>query len=588
MKGRNLKERGITLIALVITIIVLLILAGVTISIVLHTGIIDNSQKAVDQYAYEQQREQDLMANLTNYLNNYTHRVPIYTADQLKAIGSGSTIKIDEEKIECEFTKSANYVLMADIDLNPDKWKDDGKGNITFTDTSAEQWTPIGTLDEPFKGTFNGNGHTISGIYIDKTDGDYQGLFGVIEDSTIENLTVSGSITGNGSLGGIAGNIWGKSTMNNCHNLCNISGVISIGGITAGIKNNGNVIINNCSNKGNLTSTGDWPNLGGIVGTTNGEKNKEVTITNCYNAGKITGEGPAVGGILGEEIDAENNFLIENCYNTGYIKGTSYTGGIIGWAQYNFTVKSCHNEGNIEATYDSGGIIGFIQERNDKENKILIEKCYNIGNINGTDRVAGMVGTITYYCTIRECYNEGNIEGTENVGGIAGDNYGYNLIELCYNSGNITAKTGGAAGITAINNGNNKEEGTVRNSYNIGEIKGQTRAGGIVGWRGQGTIENCYNRGKVTRTDTTELGSGIIDDADGNGRTTNCYYLAGTASSGIMEIDDKQGQAEARTENQMKLPEFVQTLNKGETNWKADTEGINSGYPILSWQESNT
>ncbi len=529
MKGKILKERGITLIALVITIIVLLILAGVTISIVLHTGIIDNSQKAVDKYAYEQQREQDLMANITNYLNNYTHRVPIYTVDQLKAIGSGKTIKIDEEKIECEFTKSANYVLMADIDLNPNKWEDDGKGNITFTDDSAEQWTPIGTRDEPFTGTFNGNGHTISGIYINKPEEDTKGLFGIIEDSTIENLTVSGSITGNGGLGGITCITKGKTTINNCHNLCNISGVISIGGITAGIQNNGNVIINNCSNKGNLTSTGDWANLGGIVGTTNGDKtsNKEITITNCYNEGIIKGEGTAVGGILGEQVKAENNFLIEN--------------------------------------------------------------CYNIGDINGKDQVAGIVGRLYYNCTIRECYNKGDIEGKNYTGGIAGENMGHNFIELCYNSGNITAEEGTAAGITAVNNYFN--EGTVKNSYNTGDIKGKGIVGGIVGFTQFGTIENCYNIGKVKEVDSETLHSGIIDDVNGNGKTINCYYLEGTASSGIKETEDKIGQAKSKTDSEMKdiseESSFVDILNNGENNWKEDKEGkeaINEGYPILSWQ----
>ncbi len=583
MEGKNLKERGITLIALVITIIVLLILAGVTISIVLHTGIIDNSQKAVDQYAYEQQREQDLMANITNYLNNYTHRVPIYTVDQLKEIGSGKKITIDEEKIECEFTNSANYVLMADIDLNQGKYTTTEEG-ITFN-PDAEQWTPIGTEDEQFKGTFNGNGHTISGIYINEEEGQYKGLFGVIEDSTIENLTVSGSIIGNNALGGIAGQTRGKTTINNCHNLCNISGVISIGGITGSIQN-GNVIISNCLNKGDLSTSGSWANLGGIVGTTNGENNKEITITNCYNEGIIKGEGTAVGGILGEEVDAENNTLIENCYNKGYIKGGERTAGILGSGQYYCTVKGCYNEGNIEAGGQSGGIVGKIGYRISEENKILIEDCYNIADVNGDARIGGIIGDVDYYCTIRKCYNEGDINGTGWIGGIAGDNHGHNLIELCYNSGNITAETESAAGITAVNNYYN--EGTVKNSYNTGEINGKTCAGGIVGFTRYGTIENCYNTGKVTRTDTTELGSGIIDYERGNGTTTNCYYLENTASSGIKETEDKQGQVESKKDAEMKdtseEASFVNILNNGENNWKQDTENKNDGYPILSWQ----
>ncbi len=504
MKGKILKERGITLIALVITIIVLLILAGVTISIVLHTGIIDNSQNAVDKYAYEQQMEQDALKSLSGYMHSYSNVVPIYTAEQLKQVGKGEKVNIEQENTKFDFSMSANYVLMADIDLNPGKWseekdKEEEKGITYIFNEDAEQWTPIGTEETPFKGTFNGNGHTISGIYINEYEGLYKGLFGVIEDSTIENLTVSGSITGNDCLAGIACNIWGKSTMNNCHNLCTIEGGSVIGGITAGIGRHGNVIISNCSNKGNLTSNNDgWAAVGGIVGTTNGGEetpNKEITITNCHNEGIIKGEG----------------------------------------------------SGNI-----AGGIVG---EAVTVESKTLIEKCYN----------------------------KGNVEGKGYAGGIAGENTGHNFIELCYNSGNITSKENAAAGITTVNNYN--KEGAVRNSYNTGEIKGKTCAGGIVGFTGYGTIENCYNTGIVTRNDTNESGSGIIDSTSGDGKTTNCYYLENTASSGIKDIEDKIGQAEKKSETEMKNnAEFVQTLNNGENNWKQDTGNKNEGYPILSWQ----
>ncbi len=528
MKEKILKERGITLIALVITIIVLLILAGVTISIVLHTGIIDNSQKAVDQYAYEQQREEEALKSLSGYMHSYSNVVPIYTAEQLKQVGKGGKVNIEQENTEFEFSMNANYVLMADIDLNPGKWseeKDKEEKGITYSfNADAEQWTPIGTIDEPFTGTFNGNGHTISGIYINESDKDYQGFFGVIEDSTIENLTVSGSIIGKGGLGGITGLTIGKSKINNCNNLCKITGKNVIGGITGQIKN-GNVIISNCSNKRKLNATAEWSGLGGIVGTTNGGEetpNKEITITNCYNEGIITGEGSDVGGIVGEEKTPEN---------------------------------------------------------------ALIEKCYNIGDINGTDYVAGIVGFVWYKCTIRACYNEGDIKGTNAyIGGISGTGY---VIELCYNSGNITSEEKYAAGITTACENNNG--GTVRNSYNTGDIKGKTGAGGILVRIGQrGTIENCYNTGTVTRTDTNESGSGIIDNVNGKGKTTNCYYLEGTASSGIKEIEDEIGQAEEKSETDMKNnTEFVKTLNNGENNWKEDKEGkaaINEGYPILSWQ----
>ncbi len=491
MKGKNLKERGITLIALVITIIVLLILAGVTISVVLHTGIIDNSQKAVDQYAYEQQREQDLMANITNYLNNYTHRVPIYTAEQLKEIGSGNKIKIDEEKIECEFTKSANYVLMVDIDLNQGKYTTTDEEGITFNPDAVE-WTPIGTEDAPFKGTFNGNGHTISGIYINKQNEDNQGLFGVIEDSTIENLTVSGSITGKANLGGIAAIVNGKTKISNCNNICNIMGNSCLGGIIGKTGENPNIIIYKCSNKGDLNGKGEdnenWCTIGGIAGFM-----ANTTISYCYNEGNVNGNKIEVGGIIGNIY----NSTMQYCYNNENITGkTDRVGGIAGGAS-NAVINSCYNSKSIISEGRAvGGIIG------DGTRNIIVQSCYNTGDITGNNQVAGISGTLGYIST-------------------------------------------------------DAEKTYIKNSYNIGNIKSDNSSGGIIG--------GLYNERNAE----------------------NCYYLTGTATGGI-QGQDVEGQAESKTEEDMKNTtdkSFVDILNNGENNWKADTENKNKGYPILSWQE---
>ncbi len=447
MKGKILKERGITLIALVITIIVLLILAGVTISIVLHTGIIDNSQKAVDQYAYEQQREEEALKSLSGYMHSYSNVVPIYTAEQLKQIGKGK-LTVEEEKTEFDFSMSANYVLMADIDLNPGKWQKDEKEGITFTDDSAVEWTPIGTDENPFKGTFNGNGHTISGIYINSSDKDNQGLFGVIEDSTIENLTVSGSITGQYKLGAIASNVHGKSTINNCHNLCNILGESWIGGITANIVN-GDVIISNCSNKGNLNSKKieGWSLIGGIITTTNVfggvETNKSVIITHCYNEGKITSNGIATGGIVGELVGTnECKPIVEYCYNSKDISGNAKVGGIVG----SKTSKNI-NEVNL---FDS-----------------TIMNCYNTGKIEGNDKVGGIAGQC-YQGEIKNSYNRGEVKllvsktSSIDIGGIVGY-FQRGKLSNCYNRGTVKDLEGNL--LDGIVGSYSWFSGTLQNNY---------------------------------------------------------------------------------------------------------------------------
>ncbi len=396
MKGKNLKERGITLIALVITIIVLLILAGVTLNILLNTGIIDNTQNAVDKYAYEQQREEDALKSLSGYMHSYSNVVPIYTAEQLKKIGTGGKVNIEQENTEFDFSMNANYVLMADIDLNPGKWsenKDEEKGITYNFNGDAEQWTPIGTLEKPFTGTFNGNGHTISGIYINKPEEDCKGLFGVIEDSTIENLTVSGSITGNESLGGIAGQANGKIMISNCLNKSNIGANYTwafCGGIIGGSGSN-NIKIECCGNEGKIEGVGN--NVGGIAGGIEPNESGQIFIENCYNAGNVTGNG-RVAGIIGRGVYVVINF----CYNKGNINGLGPTGGIGGDIVFT-NINSCYNKGDIIAPNSSGGIVGAFGYASDGE----INNSYNIGSVQGDENVGGIVA-ILYRGNIKNCY----------------------------------------------------------------------------------------------------------------------------------------------------------------------------------------
>ena len=108
-------------------------------------------------------------------------------------IGSADELREFAERVNDDGETTASAVLTANIDLNPDM-KIDEDGTVTNGDKLA-QWTPIGNSSQQYSGTFDGNGHTISGLYIDISDNDYQGLFGYVSGSgKIEKLTVSGSV----------------------------------------------------------------------------------------------------------------------------------------------------------------------------------------------------------------------------------------------------------------------------------------------------------------------------------------------------------------------------------------------------------
>ena len=150
-------------------------------------------------------QEQDSIDGKTYYL--------IYTADQLatfRNIVNGSGLSEAEQAIY-SYNNGACGRLMRDIDLNPGiTFNDDG----TYTEgTTPEQWTPIGnSLSRRYTGTFDGNGKTISGLYINNSSGT-QGLFGTLYNgSTVKNLGIVNSyIRGNSSIGAVAGQLMGSS-----------------------------------------------------------------------------------------------------------------------------------------------------------------------------------------------------------------------------------------------------------------------------------------------------------------------------------------------------------------------------------------
>lgn len=176
------------------------------------------------------------------------------------------------------------FTLSADINLNG---------------SADNPWQPIG-IDNvyPFNGIFDGNGHTVSGLYIDSND-DYQGLFGYIGNSgAVKNLTVSGEVkTTSQSAGGIAGRNGGEIV--NCNSAVNVTGSMQIGGIAG--RNAGT--IEKCSYAAG-TVTGERYQ-GGIAGYNEG------TITDSYSRGEVDG-GEWTGGISGTNAN-----LIKNCYSVG-------------------------------------------------------------------------------------------------------------------------------------------------------------------------------------------------------------------------------------------------------------------------------
>ena len=222
--------------------------------------------------------------------------------------------------------------------------------NITLTadiDLTGKDWTPIGTdYDNSYTGTFDGGGHTITGLTFTTND-EYAGLFGWLNRAgTVKNVVMEGvQITSHqiygGSIGGVAGFSWG--TIENCSVSGSVSGTVYVGGVV-GAQIGGS--ITGCSSSATVKGTVD---VGGVAGQTN----SSATLTACYATGNVIIEinpkkNIAGGGLVG--MNAGSSLLA--CYATGNVTSTGSSTGYVhigGFLGNNYTtVTACYWKNNHE------------------------------------------------------------------------------------------------------------------------------------------------------------------------------------------------------------------------------------------------
>ena len=199
-------------------------------------------------------------------------------------------------------------------------------------DLSSAPWIPIGGTSKRFEGTFNGNGHVLSGMFMSSMSN--SGLFGRIDGGCVYNLGLENiQVSGRDYLGGIAGETLG-ATISNCYVTGAISGGDSVGGIAGSLtaKKSGQV----------------------IVGTT--------SVTNCYTEVEVSGTASSVGGIA------------------GFMRGES-------------TIQDCYSVGSVASnTYRAGGIVGNVSDSgNTIEGCVALNPSISIGQTDGVGRIWGVM-----------------------------------------------------------------------------------------------------------------------------------------------------------------------------------------------------
>ena len=375
--------------------------------------------------------------------------------------GSGSGTESDPYLIlnPIQLNQLKNYLnqenvyfkLMADIPLT--EYLED--------ESPTQGWQPVGNSSSAaFKGILDGNGKTITGLWIKRGSTDYVGLFGYTSGATIKNLTiVANTIVGKDNVGALSG--YGENSTYTGVNITTtkIQGASNVGGLVGNTGDNMNLSDNTVVVV--INATGDY--VGGLIGRNDAGNN--LSISGCQvNDSKITGNnyiGGACGGIIGNHGQTNN---ISTCYIHADITGNNNVGGICGYSANNWhtvNLTNCGYIGNIYGTKFIGGLIGYVGKGNNNVNIDSQNGCFAVGSIYGTsDYVAGLIGYDSgyyyrgFYCNdVTNCYFSGSISGRNYTAGLVGY----------------------------------KKYGTISKSYCSASVLGNQYVGGLLGYQESST-----------------------------------------------------------------------------------------------------
>ena len=535
MKSRE--NKGITLIALIVTIIIILILVGITINLLLgDNGLIQNAKKSKFMTCFRTVEEKvelykadKRMPTVSEYeeTSNKTEILPVGEKLDLtqkskittlvteiekisgKSIGQVNLYWIDKEKI------SVNYKHQYVIDIDTEQIYDYegetffGSHHHTMEETTEvaeepfiEDPTPndisdnkIYTIEDLMRFSYktnnkDGNISTFQGETITLMNNlDFQSEKSYKNPQTIE----FGDVNEDGVTEGLIEELnKGKGFLPISYNVTDSSKYF-LGTFDGNNKSLTNLNIVGRSN----TALFAYVSSDNVI-----SKIKNLELKNI----NLEGIGTYTAGIVAQ---CNAPTIIENCrVVNGKIKGKEQTAGIVAlYKQGSDSFSNCSNTADIEGE-NVGGIIGSCIKGNFSENNFY--NLYNLGNIKST-KAGGIIGVHSGNVTnIKECYNTGNIESSEQSAGIINGEYlNIENLENCYNIGEI--KNGSGITNSLITYSNVK----ITSCYNTGNI---TNGSGLINSCNSVTLYNCYNSGTINGS-----GSGLISSANFIEKIEKCY-----------------------------------------------------------------
>ena len=472
----------------------------------------------------------------------------------------------------------SHFIQTADIDLGVSPWND------------GEGWVPIGLdTSTPFSGSYDGDEYNIGGLYIDRSEQSYQGLFGYTDkESSLTNINLlQAYVYGDEFVGSLVGYNVGEISNCSSEDVEILNSWEYAGGLVG--RNSGS--ISNSSTTG-IVKTDEF-NAGGLVGYNRSDSvlNTTAKISNCYSEAEvapITSVSPEgypykLGGLVGYNSKG----VVENSYATGNVTGYEEIGGLIG--ENTADVVNSYATGNVVGTYeDIGGLIGENGgEVNNSyatgsvsggdsvgglagDNSSTIKNSYNkIGTVTGSDNIGGLVGRNSG--TITESHSESNVSGIENIGGLVGYSSS-GEIKYSYTTGDVSCTTEGSGGLVG-----SVQSTSIYDCYATGSILGYEEVGGLAGYLSIGSsVSNCYSTGLVSGTISFGGLIGFKTTSTVVPTVDNSYYDTNTSGQSDTGKGTPKTTPEMKTESTYDGWDFPNTWTLNSTD--------NNGYPALAWQ----
>ena len=280
-------------------------------------------------------------------------QISISTIEDLQKIGNDDSYPLN-----------GHYVLSGDIDASAVREWNGGLG-----------FTPIGAWDAPFTGLFDGQGHVISDLVINRPEKFSNGLFGEIaKGGEIRNVGIEGGFIA-GMSGGARLGAQSGGTVIHCYSTADVSGNGWVGGLI-GISHTGTVSY--CYTSGTVTGGKSGTGIGGLIGHCAAEE-----VFRCYATGAVSGDRH-VGGLIGD-----NRSTVVECYATGLVKGKTHAGGLIG--SNGGIVANCYATGSVTGNHGVGGLAGF--------DMIIMNASYAAGRVTGKQNAGGLTGVMNGQAT---------------------------------------------------------------------------------------------------------------------------------------------------------------------------------------------